>query len=289
MMTKSMSVLALALIGSVGVSAQTPTATKPRFEVASVKPSAPGGQGDSLRRRPNGEFSVSNLSVRDIIALAYGVAEFPWRLDGVPEWATTARFDIVAKAATAVPPVRPGSPDPILMMVQTLLEERFRMTIHAENREMPVYALVLVKSGTLGRDLQKSEVDCDAIQLARLTAEATGEAAAPPVKTDGRPLCGFAGVQGTGPGAPGGIQAGGIPMWQLANRLTRFVERTVVDRTGLEGYYDWQLLFSPPRSADQSGGSIFTALQEQMGLKLESTRAPVELWVVDHVERPTPD
>ena len=78
-------------------------------------------------------------------------------------------------------------------------------------------------------------------------------------------------------------------MWQLANRLTRFVGRTVVDRTGLEGYYDWQLLFSPPGSADQTGGSIFTALQEQMGLKLESTRAPVEVWVVDRVERPTPD
>jgi uncharacterized protein (TIGR03435 family) len=185
--------------------------------------------------------------------------------------------------------VRPGSPDPILMMVRTLLEERFGMTIHAEYRDMPVYALVLAKPGTLGRDLKKSEVDCDAIQLARLTAEARGESAPPPVKADGRPLCGFAGVQGGGPGAPGGIQAGGIPMWQLANRLTRFVERTVVDRTGLEGYYDWQLLFSPPRSADQNGSSIFTALQEQMGLRLESTRGPVEVWVVDHVARPTPD
>ena len=288
-MTKSMSVLALALIGGAGVSAQTSMANKPRFEVASVKPSAPGAQGDSVRRPPNGEFFVSNLSLRDIIELAYGVSEFPGRLDGVPEWATTERFDIVAKAATAVPPVRPGSPDPILMMVRTLLEERFRMTIHAENREMPVYALVLAKPGTLGRDLKKSEVDCDAIQGARFTAAARGEAAPPPVKADGWPLCGFAGVQGGGPGAPGGIQAGGIPMWQLANRLTRFVGRTVVDRTGLEGYYDWQLLFSPPGSPDQSGGSIFTALQEQMGLKLESTRAPVEVWVVDHVERPTPD
>ena len=288
-MTKSMSVLALALIGGAGVSAQTAMANKPRFEVASVKPSAPGAQGDSVRRPPNGEFSVSNLSLRDIIELAYGVSEFPGRLDGVPEWATTERFDIVAKAATAVPPVRPGSPDPILMMVRTLLEERFRMTIHAENRAMPVYALVLAKPGTLGRDLKKSEVDCDAIQGARFTAAARGEAAPPPVKADGRPRCGFAGVQGGGPGAPGGIQAGGIPMWQLANRLTRFVERTVVDRTGLEGYYDWQLLFSPPGSPDQSGGSVFTALQEQMGLKLESTRAPVEVWVVDHVERPTPD
>ena len=288
-MTKRIYVLALASLAGAGVSAQAPTASKPRFAVASVKPSAPGAQGDSLRRPPNGEFSANNLSLRDIIALAYGVQEFPWRLDGVPEWAATERFDIVAKAATAVPPVRPGSPDPILMMVRTLLEERFRMTIHAENREMPVYALVLAKPGTLGRDLKKSEVDCDAIQGARLTAAARGEAAPPPVKADGRPLCGFGGVQGGGPGAPGGIQAGGIPMWQLANRLTRFVERTVVDRTGLEGYYDWQLLFSPPRSPDQSGGSIFTALQEQMGLKLESTRAPVEVWVVDRVERPTPD
>ena len=174
----------------------TPVANRPRFEVASVKPSMPGARGDSLRRLPNGEFFASNLSLRDIIVLAYGVTEFPWRFDGVPEWAVAERFDIVAKAPTAVPPVRPGSPDPILMMVRTLL------------------------------DLLS---------------------------------------------------------------LPRFVERTVIDRTGLEGSYDWQLLFSPPRSADQTGGSIFTALQEQMGLKLESTRAPVEVWFVDHLERPTPD
>ena len=110
------------------------------------------------------------------------------------------------------------------------------------------------------RDLKKSEVDCDAIQVARMTAGARGAVAPPPVTADGRPVCGFGGVQGGGPGAPGGIQAGGIPMWQLANLLPRCVERTVVDRTGLEGYYDWQLLFSLPRAADQSGGSIFTAL-----------------------------
>ncbi len=286
---KLVGVLALALIGGANVSAQAPAVNRPRFEVASVKPSAPGAQGQSIRRPPNGEFTASNIPLRDIIALAYQVAEFPWRLDGVPEWAAAERFDIVAKAAAGVPPVRPGSPDPILMMVRTLLEERFRMAIHAENREMPVYALVMAKPGTLGRDLKKSEVDCDAIQAARLTAAARGAAAPPPVTADGRPVCGFGGVQGGGPGAPGGIQAGGIPMWQFANLLPRFVERTVVDRTGLEGFYDWQLLFSPPRAADQTGGSIFTALQEQMGLKLESTRAPVEVWVVDRVERPTPD
>ena len=287
--TKLIRVLALVVIAGVGVSAQAPVASPPRFEAASVKPSAPGAQGQSLRRPPGGQFSASNIPLRDIIALAYGVQEFPWRLDGVPDWATAERFDIVAKAAADVPPVRPGSPDPILMMVRTLLEERFHLAIHADNREMPVYALVLARPGTLGPDLKKSEVDCDAIQVARLTAAARGAAAPPPLTADGRPVCGFRGVQSSGPGAPGGIQAGGIPMWQRANLLTRFVERTVVDRTGLEGYYDWQLLFSPPREADQSGGSIFTALQEQMGLKLESTRAPVEVWVVDRVERPTPD
>jgi len=287
-MKEPVSVLVLVLMGA-SVWAQAPPASRPQFEAASVKPSAPGAQGQSLRRPPGGQFSASNIPLRDIIALAYGVQEFPWRLDGVPEWAATERFDIVAKAAANVPPVRPGSPDPILMMVRTLLEERFRLTIHAENREMPVYALVLAKPGTLGADLKKSTVDCDAIQTARLTAEARGAAAPPPVSPDGRPVCGFRGVQGGGPGVPGGLQAGGIPMWQLANLLPRFVERTVVDRTGLEGYYDWQLLFSPPRAADQSGGSIFTALQEQMGLKLESTRALVEVWVVDRLERPTPD
>jgi uncharacterized protein (TIGR03435 family) len=260
--TKLAGVLTVALIGGGDVSAQAPAANKPRFEVASVKPSAPGAQEQSVRRSPvGGQFFASNIPLRDIIALAYQVPDLPWRLDGVPQWATTERFDIVAKASGDVPPVRPGSPDPILMMLRTLLEERFRMTVHAENREMPVYALVLAKPGTLGRDLKKSDVDCDAIQLARLTAAAKDAAAPPPVKADGRPVCGFRGVKGGGPGAPGGIQAGGIPMWQLANRLTGFVERTVIDRTGLDGYYDWQLLFSPPRSLDQSGGSIFTALQ----------------------------
>ncbi len=289
-MTKPISVLALAMIGGAGLWAQAPAENKQRFEVASVKPSEPGAQAQSVRRPPiGGQLFVTNIPLRDIIALAYQVPDLPWRLDGVPEWATKERFDIIAKAPGDVPPVRPGSPDPILFMLRTLLAERFRMTVHTENREMPVYALVLAKPGTLGRDLKKSEVDCDALQTARLTAAAKGGSAPLPVNPDGRPVCGFRPVKGGGPGAPGGIQAGGIPMWQLANRLTEFVGRTVIDRTGLEGFYDWQLLFSPPRSDDQSGGSIFTALQEQMGLKLESTRAPVEVWVVDHVERPTPD
>src|SRR5215211_2642187 len=97
LMTKRLSVLVLVLIGGVGVSAQAPPANKPRFEVASVKPSAPNAQGQSVRRPPvGGQFFASNISLRDLIALAYQVPDLPWRLDGVPEWATTERFDIVA-------------------------------------------------------------------------------------------------------------------------------------------------------------------------------------------------
>jgi uncharacterized protein (TIGR03435 family) len=287
-MTKSMSVLALALIGGAGVSAQTATANKPRFEVASVKSSAPDQPGQSMRRTPGGRLTITNTPLREIVAAAYGVLDAPWQLDGLPGWAASERFDVVAKAPGDVPPVRPGTPDPLLLMLRPLLQERFKLAAHSENRDMPIYALVAVKPGVLGPDLRRSTVDCAALRAT--PGRADGPPPPPAVGADGRPLCGLRGVPPAGPGAPGGLQGGNIPLSQLANViLPRFVSRTIVDRTGLDGFFDFQLLFSPPAAPDQSGGSVFTALQEQLGLKLESTRAPVEVWVVDHVERPTPD
>jgi uncharacterized protein (TIGR03435 family) len=265
------------------------------FEVASVRPSAPGQQGSSARRLPGGRATITNMPVRDIVRFIYQVQEF--QIDGVPGWAANERYDIVAKAPGDEPPVRPGAPDPMIQMLRRLVEERFRIVSHRETRELPIYALVVARPGSLGRDLHPSTTDC--LALANRAAEAARAGAAAPSFNgpDGSPLCGTR----VGPGV---VAAGGIGMPQFAITLSRLVDRAVVDRTGVTGAFDLQVRYtpdasqlppgnappgSPPPAFDANGPSLFTALQEQLGLKLESTRGPVEVVVIDRLERPMPD
>jgi uncharacterized protein (TIGR03435 family) len=274
--------------------AQSP-ANSPAFEVASIKANTSGERRVGIGIQPGGRFTATNVPLRVLIRNAYQVQDT--QLVGGPDWIDSARFDIAAKAEGDVPPTPPGGPPgPMQLMLRTLLVERFKLAVHHETRELPVYALVFARSdGKLGPQLHPASVDCEAL---RATGRDRG--APPPFPQPGeRPTCGMR----LGPGQMAG---GGYPLSQLATTLSSFVQRVVVDRTGLAGNFDFDLTWSPdqfqgggplgplpgserPVGSDSSAPSIFTALEEQLGLKLASQKGPVDVLVIDRVERPTED
>jgi uncharacterized protein (TIGR03435 family) len=222
-------------------------AQAPAFEVASVKPNRSGEQAINIRQRPGGGFIARNAPLRMVITHAYNIR--PNQLSGGPAWISDARFDIEAKAEGA-------SPAQVRQMLQTLLAERFHLVAHRETREEPIYALVVAKGGPKLR-----ESKADATQ-----------------------------VGGDGPGK---IVAEKAPVGMLARTLQNIVQRPVVDETSLTGEYDFELKWLPERlaepgaadSLDLNAPSIFTAVQEQLGLKLEGRKGPVEIVVIDRIEK----
>jgi uncharacterized protein (TIGR03435 family) len=182
-------------------------------------------------------------------------------------------------------------------MLKALLAERFKLVAHNESRELPVYDLVMARSDARpGPQLRKSDVDCAALFAARRG----GGPPPPPPQPGERMQCGmFGGI--------GRVTAGAVTMAQFGTLLSRLVNRTVVDKTGLAGNFDIDLTFTPDQPArapgappdqpirangvdiDPNGPSLFTALQEQLGLKLDSQKGPVDVVVIDSVEHPTED
>jgi uncharacterized protein (TIGR03435 family) len=190
-------------------------------------------------------------------------------------------------------------------MVRTLLKDRFKLVLHMETRDTPICALVKARAdGQLGPRVKPSTMDCGTMRAERAAATAAaarargGRVPVPPPPAANEPV--VCGMRVAGRGGPTlNYRAGHITMTALANALRPYVGREVADRTGLAGEFDFDLQFSAPPTAgstDAAGvpvaplddaASIFTALQEQLGLKLESTRGPVELMVIDSAERPT--
>jgi len=171
-----------------------------------------------------------------------------------------------------------------MLAMRTLLADRFKLKVHHEQRVMDIYALVLARPASGPRaSLKQSTIDCEA-QVQAATRDGLTRPA------PGTPACGLSGT-------PGQIRIGGFPLSLLANALSRMTGRIVIDRTGLTGNWDLTLTFAEQRSqpgvdlptSDPSAPSIFTALQEQLGFKLESTKAPVDVLVIDGAEHPTPD
>jgi uncharacterized protein (TIGR03435 family) len=284
---------------AVNVIAQTmaPAEPKPKFEVASVRENTSGSNQVSVGMQPGGRFTAVNMPLVILMRSAYRLQDS--QLVGAPDWTETSRYDITAKAEGDLPPSSPiGPPSTGMVMLQSLLEERFKLKVHREVREQPIYALVPAQSpGRLGPHLAQSKVDCQA------AAAAGRKSATPsaPLKPGERPQC------GTHMGF-GEIRGGARPLTLLASMLAQVVQRPVVDRTELAGGFDFDLRWTPDTlparppgtpadqpfrmngvEIDPNGPSIFTAVQEQLGLKLESTRGPVDVLVVDHVERPAPD
>jgi uncharacterized protein (TIGR03435 family) len=264
------------------VSAQTPAAEleKLQFEVASVKPNKSGSTSSSLQLQPGGRIVATNVAVRLLIRNLYNVQAD--QIVGAPDWIESERFDIEAKADREYPPQADRPAPELLAMMRNLLADRFKLAVRRESREQQVYALVAAKAGNaLGPQIRRVEVDCAAEAARALAARRGG---GPPPSSDANKMspC-SARVR------PGQIVARGNTLEQLTRGLSQFLGRTVVDRTGLSGTFDIDLEWAPEETADARGPSIFTAVQEQLGLKLESERAPVDVLVIDRVERPDPD
>ena len=264
------------------VMAQAPAADmeKLRFEVASVKPNKSADENSSLRLQPGGRIVATNVAVRLLIRNLYNVQAY--QIVGAPDWIESERFDIEAKADREYPPQADAPAPELLAMMRNLLAERFKLAVHHESREQPVYALVVASAdNALGPQLRPVDVDC-AAEAARAMAARRGGAPPPPADPNKMPQCGTR-VR------PGHLMARGATLQQLTRSLSQFLGRTVVDRTNLSGTFDIDLEWAPEETADAKGPSIFTAVQEQLGLKLNSERAAVEVLVIDRVERPDPD
>ena len=267
---------------SAALLAQTPA--NPSFEVASVKPSISKEPGARFAVR-GGRLVMTNVPAGAVILEAYGLQDY-FQLVGAPDWINVDLFDIEAKAPPDIPITSASlgaATSPLRPMLRSLLAERFKLVAHVEQRQVSMYALIKARpDGKLGPSLSSTQTDCAALRAA-------GQA---PATTPGeRPKCGLV-------GSVGSLTAGAISIAQLVTLvIAPRVGRPVVDRTQLTGYYDMTLTFrpedlppagqsqTPPAAANTP--TLTTALEEQLGLKLESTRGISEVLVIDHIERPS--
>jgi uncharacterized protein (TIGR03435 family) len=255
------------------------------FEAASVRRNR-SADARVMIQTPPGAFTATNIALRGLVRFGYRLQDF--QVTGGPDWQTSDRFDVVAKARGD------ASPDEIRLMVRALLTERFMLKTHLETRELPLYALIVAdRGGRLGARLRKSDATCDG-------REAT---AVPPATADAdqAPRCGYLGpLPGVSLAAGRSMMAfRGLTMDALARLLVTPAGRAVIDRTGLAGYFDGEFDFTsefgppppPPGAPDPldrpSLPSLFTILPEQLGLRLEPQRGPVEVLVIEGAQRPS--
>jgi len=276
--------LAIGLLHAPTLRAQTSSAAEPplKFEVASIKPSDPSERGTIIQFAPGGRLVVKNAPLKSLVTLAYDVQDF--QISGDPTWVSTARYDVTAKADAVTAEDDPHKiktdeqrekfQQRQRMRIQALLADRFQLKIGRATKELPIYALKLAKNGP---KLQESKEE------------------------DGNQF------QGVRMSRPGDVTAGKVGMQFLTRILAHSVGRPVIDQTGLTGKYDFKLEWTPdqnqpggfggpgpgpdgalrPPPVDPNGPSIFTAIEEQLGLKLESQKGPVEMLTIDAVEKPS--
>jgi uncharacterized protein (TIGR03435 family) len=279
--------IAVCVVAAVGIGAAQEAG--PTFEVASVRQNV-SGDGPMFIQLPPGRITITNMPLRALVTMAYQLQQF--QLVGGPSWMTNDHFDIVAKIAGGPTPIVAGQQAPGILALRALIEDRFKLKFHKETRELDVYSLVVMKPGVTGPNLKPSSTDCVAIANARRGGPPPGPPPPPPGPNDPFP-CGLMGM-------PGMIRMGGMPISQVTQMLTNQTGRMVFDRTNLTGNWDFTLRYAfeqrggqplPPGlpAPDPDAPSLFTAIQEQLGLKLESTKAPVEITVVDSIEHPTND
>lgn len=226
------------------------------FEVASIKLNTSGSLNRGTRGSPDGSLQVTNMSVMDLIVFAYGVRES--EVSGGPGWLRSSLYDIAAK------PAQGATPQQIPQMVQSLLEERFQLRVRRENRDMPIYSLRVAKGGP--RFVPANEGSCR-----------TGPA------TSAREITRSCGYNMLSPATFDMVMA---PIAKLADALSGLTGRRVVDETGLTDTYSLHLDFAPEQAEDASRPSVFTAVQEQLGLRLESSKGPVRVLVIEGAEKP---
>ena len=253
----------VAILSAASASAQDDRGKKKAaFEVASIKPAEPGQRGARVEFDAGGRYVAKNITAKMLIQQAYGVRDF--QIVGAPSWVGNERLDIIAKPESGTDLNR----ESLKSMMQGLLADRFKISAHKETKELPVYSLVVGKNGPKLKDA----------------------AAGPDQQTQrmGR----------------GQMTLEGANMEGLAVMLASQLGREVIDNTGLKGHYDITLEWTPDDNAtkepgegvgrtvgenaappDNTGPSLFTAVQESLGLKLESSKGPVTILVVDHIEK----
>jgi len=268
----------LILLAAIPVQAQSADSNL-TFEVASVKPADPNAQGTSIRVVPGGGLNMTNITLRNMITFSYDIRDF--QLSGGPGWMGSERFDIQAKPPATDTPIvmanmteeqRRAFQTELRMRLRALLAERFQLVVRKETKELPAYALVVGKNGH--------------------KLEPVPEAAQPGQQRMGMSM------------GRGQITATGADLQMLCNVLANSAGRPVVDKTGLKGRFNFKMEWTPdpgaghmappggprpdaPPPADLTGPSLFTAVQEQLGLKLDSVRAPVDAYVVEKAEKPS--
>jgi uncharacterized protein (TIGR03435 family) len=258
---------------------------RPSFDVASVKANKAGENRTLMLVQPGGTFQATNVTMQMLINGAYQLK--PRQLVGSPDWIGSEHFDIEAKAE--------GNPpkDQINLMLQSLLADRFKLVVHRETRQLPIYTLMLSRADRTGPELLAHTDDTKCADFSNGSPPQGSGAGAPRI-----PCGGFT----VGVGRIGSITAIKATMEQLARTLSNSTDRTVVDRTGLSGTFDLTLNFTPEvrqpgfqlgadaiASDPTAPPDIFTAIQEQLGLKLVPQTGPVDVLVIDHVEEPSPN
>jgi uncharacterized protein (TIGR03435 family) len=258
--------------------AQVP-ATTPSFEVSTIKPSSPDATNSQINMSP---FKALNVPLDAVVKFAYSLNDgSDDQLIGAPGWLKTSKFDIITKTddATSAQLSKLSIPDRLVTsrrMVQSLLADRFHLKLHHETRSLPVIALTL-SSPSATTDARLTQV--------------------PDPLTSPNPSHQWSGLSNDGEGH---VKVQGIPIKTFAEFLGNLPEiggRMVVDQTGLSGTYAFTFTWTPQQlaqstdsgSSDPAGASLFAALNEQLGLKLKSTKAPIDVIVIDHIDLPTPN
>jgi uncharacterized protein (TIGR03435 family) len=266
---------AVAALSGAAVAAQSGTA---QFEVASIKRDL-GSPLTFLSRpdEPNGQVRLMNVPVLALVLRAFPVETVPPDVSGLPSWADDERYDVIAKG-------KPGATiEEQQQMWRALLADRMKLAAHYEMRDKPTYSLVIANQERAKAAIKPSTLDCTQPQP-------TPPPPGGDLKTLGLSRCNAFGID-----RDGTMYAGGVTMDRLAKMIGPTAGRPVIDRTGLTGYLTLALRYQriPPRAdavpAPDDPPALFTALQEQLGLKLESATAQVRVLVVDHIERPDPD
>ena len=264
----------------------------PTFDVVSIKPNTGGvvrGNTAPPILRPDGSLTLKNVNVNALIARAYPGTD----IVGLPDWVRTERFDIATTSTLTT-----ATADDRIAMLRAMLADRFQLKAHIEQREQQVFDLVLArKDGRLGRGLTRSDVICDSLS-APSTQRQDLSAPPPPctMRMVGAPI---RDLQGDTKGRLGDLLEGTSTMAGLAEALQAAggTLRPVINKTGLSGTYTIAMNFDllatlrPPKadSAFDAAPSVFTAIQEQLGLKLEPSKALRDALVIDRLERPTPN
>jgi uncharacterized protein (TIGR03435 family) len=283
-------VLGMAVV-AIPMLSQSPGAARPSFEVASIKPSDPGQRGSSIMNQPGGRLVIRAVPLRALMTFAYRVRDF--QVSGGPGWVGTDRWDMEARAeeGSITPPTGlpdPNTPDPMAIRLQSLLEDRFQLKLHRETRDLPIYELSIAKGGSK----MKLSEDQTPYQPPERGAPP------PPPMQPGGAMPRFSMRMGRG-----NLEGVAMDIPNIVQAFSSQFGRTVVDKTGLKGLYDLKLQWTPDLAAlggpagpggpeaappiDPNGPSIFTAIQEQLGLKLDSTKGPVDVLVIDSVQKPT--